>query len=70
MDTSDYVIETKNLNLWYGEKQALKDINIKIDSVDVEDSRVISILNLEIVHLNPELRGSVIHGDIKVWSEI
>jgi len=24
-------IESKNLNLWYGEKQALKDINIGID---------------------------------------
>ena len=46
------------------------DIGIKVDSVDVEDSRVISILNLEIVHLSPDLRGSVIYGDIKVWSEI
>jgi len=46
------------------------DIDIKVDSIDVEDSRIISTLNLEIVHLNPELRGSVIYGDIKVWSEI
>ena len=27
-----YKLETKNANLWYGEKQALKDISIAIDS--------------------------------------
>ena len=29
-NTEDIVIETNNLNLWYGKKQALKNINIKI----------------------------------------
>ena len=28
--SEDIIIETNNLNLWYGEKQALKDVNIKI----------------------------------------
>ena len=28
--SEDIEIETKNLNLWYGEKQALKNINMKI----------------------------------------
>jgi len=30
MTTKNVVIETKNLDLWYGEKQALIDINMKI----------------------------------------
>ncbi|MCX6821442.1 MAG: hypothetical protein NTW30_01555 [Candidatus Aenigmarchaeota archaeon] len=46
------------------------DVNIKVVSVDVQNSRVVSILNLEIVSLDSEVRGSIINGDIKVWSEI
>ncbi len=46
------------------------DVDIKIISVDVQDVRVISTLNLEIIPLNPDISGSVIDGDIKVWSEI
>ena len=30
MNKSNIIVETNNLNLWYGKKQALKDINIEI----------------------------------------
>ena len=46
------------------------DAVIKINSVDVEDSRVVSVLNLEVTSLNPELSGCRVYGDMKVWSEI
>jgi phosphate transport system ATP-binding protein len=31
LNTSKYIIETRDLNLWYGEKQALKNINLNIE---------------------------------------
>jgi len=30
--TQDVILETKNLNLWYGEKQALIDVNMKMET--------------------------------------
>jgi len=44
------------------------DISIKVVSVDLEDTKVVSILELDIGSLDPTLSGSKIYGDVKVFS--
>ncbi len=46
------------------------DINVKVISVDLEDTKIVSRLEVEIESLNPSLSGSKIYGDIKVFSEV
>ncbi len=46
------------------------DVSITVVSVDLEDTRIVSRLELDIESLNPNLSGSKIYGDMRVLSDV
>lgn len=75
----DYKIVSKNLNLWYGEKQALKDINLEITEREITaligpsgcgKSTFIRCLNrMNDLVDGVRIEGEVLYDDINIYSK-